>query len=149
VFLRYYEETGYAKTRLLPGIGEMLTMLNESGVRWGVVTNKPRQYYAPIAAALDLASIGAEVMLCGDDLPKAKPHAHGLLAAAGETSADCCCYVGDDWRDAAAANNAKMPFVAAAWGYFCYDDNWRNIPVAALASRPSLMPLLARVLLNP
>lgn len=149
VFLRYYEDTGYDKTRFLPGIDAMLKMLNDDGIRWGVVTNKPRRYFAPIAEAMDLTTRGAEVMLCGDDLPKAKPHPHGLLAAAGKTPPECCCYVGDDWRDAAAADNAKMAFVAAAWGYFCYDDQWQNIPIAALASSPSIIPLLARVLLKP
>lgn len=148
-FLRYYEETGYAKTRLLPGIAAMLKALNGGGIRWGVVTNKPRRYYEPIAGMLGLAARGAEVMLCGDDLPKAKPHPDGLLAAAGQTPPGCCCYVGDDWRDAAAANNAGMPFVAAAWGYFCADDGWQNTPVFAIASKPSVVPLLARVLPTP
>ncbi len=146
VFLRYYEETGYAKTRLLPGIAAMLKTLNGGGIRWGVVTNKPRRYYQPIAEMLGLASRGAAVMLCGDDLAKAKPHPDGLLAAAGQTPPECCFYVGDDWRDAAAAGNAKMAFIAAVWGYFCQDERWQNLPVFALASKPSLVPLLARVL---
>ena len=145
VFLRYYEDTGYAQTKLLPGVAAMLQTLNEQNINWGIITNKPRRYFAPIANMLDLR--GARAMLCGDDLPKAKPQPDGLLAAATNTPPAHCCYIGDDWRDAAAAANAKMQFIAAVWGYFGDDRQWQNLPVAALASTPSVVPLLARVLL--
>ena len=153
VFLRYYEATGYRRSRLFDGVEGMFASLNESGAEWGVVTNKPRRYFEPIAAAMQLRERGAKVMLCGDDLPKAKPHPDGLLAAADACGMPPgrCLYVGDDWRDAAAAKAAGMAFVAAAWGYFRHSrewEQWESLPVAAIAALPSVLPLLSRATLE-
>ncbi len=146
-FLRRYEETAYAQTVLFPGVAEMLAELGVQNIRWGIVTNKPRRYFAPIAERLQLRKLGARITVCGDEQPKVKPAPEGLLAAAAKckTPPEKCCYIGDDWRDAQAAQAAKMPFHIAAWGYWQHAENpkeWQSLPAASTAATPSAIPPL-------
>lgn len=139
-YLRLYEATNYKDTVLFTGVPEMLTSLIASGYQWGIVTNKPRQYFEPIAARLKLAEQGAAVLVCGDDVSTPKPDPMSLLAAAEHcnSAAQHCIYVGDDERDAQAAAAANMKFITVAWGYWQPND-WQA-PVSAIISHPILLP---------
>ena len=148
-FLRRYEETDYAGTDLFPGVAEMLANLEQNGWVWGVMTNKPRRYFAPLAERLGWGEKPG--LIAGDDCARAKPHPDGLLRAAKLCGAapERCVYVGDDPRDARAAHAAGMPFVLAAWGYWT-PSQWVNAaPVAGLASAPADLPPLAQMLISP
>ena len=167
-FLRLYEATGYEQTDLFPGAAELLHELNGAGKggedgtvgkdgtverggvggwEWGVMTNKPRRYFAPLAEKLGWG--GKAGLVAGDDCARAKPHPDGLLRAAALCGAppERCVYAGDDPRDARAAQAAGMPFILAAWGYWT-PSHWAGAaPVAALAAAPRDIPPLTRMLL--
>ena len=148
-FLRRYEATGYAGTDLFPGVAEMLAVLEKNGWVWGVMTNKPRRYFAPLAERLGWGEKAG--LVAGDDCARAKPHPDGLLRAAELCGAapERCVYVGDDPRDARAAHAAGMPFVLAAWGYWT-PSQWANAaPVGGLAAAPADLPPLAQMLISP
>jgi phosphoglycolate phosphatase len=59
------------------------------------------------------------VVVCGDDLSRAKPHPDPLLFAAGKLRLppQAIWYVGDHERDVIAGNAAHMPTIAGRWGY--------------------------------
>jgi 2-phosphoglycolate phosphatase len=117
-FLELYAEHVCAATRLFAGVNELLAALEQRGVAWGVVTNKPERFTRPVLEALALAARAACVV-GGDTVERAKPHPDPLLHAArvlGLAPARCL-YVGDDVRDVEAARAAGMPVIAAAWGY--------------------------------
>lgn len=94
---------------------------------WGIVTNKPRAYAAPLIAALGL---DPRALLCADDLAVRKPHPEPLWEAArrmGVTAEDCW-YLGDHLRDIEAARAAGMTAVAVGYGYIAEDDDYRRWP---------------------
>lgn len=117
-FFVRYEQRMLQGSPLFDGVSEMLRALEALGLPWGVVTNKPRRFTEPLAAALPLfANAGA--LISGDTTPHAKPHPEPLLEAARRLGvpAEGCVYVGDDERDIIAGRAAGMRTVAAAYGY--------------------------------
>ncbi|HMN64008.1 MAG: HAD-IA family hydrolase [Burkholderiaceae bacterium] len=122
-FLRRYEAAMLVRTRLFPGMPEVLDALDEAGIRWGVVSNKFERYVRPILAGLGLL----ERSVCavgGDTTPHSKPHPEPLLHGARLAAVDArqCIYVGDDLRDIEAGHAAEMLAIAAAYG-FCGGDS--------------------------
>jgi len=117
-FLRAYEQRLLHQTVVFPGALHLLSQLEESGLPWGVVTNKATRFTLPLLAGLGLAE-RAGAVVCGDTTPHAKPHPAPLLEAAQRigVAAERCVYVGDDLRDIQAGRAAGMATVAAGWGY--------------------------------
>lgn len=142
-FLEYYAEKVCEKTRLFPGIAQLLDALHGRGVRWGIVTNKATRYTERIVSRLNLKP---DCVACGDTTPYLKPHPASLLHAAGQLGlppADCL-YLGDDLRDMKAARAAGARPVAVGWGYHHPDQGgpgtWQ---AAAVISHPmDVMKLL-------
>jgi len=117
-FLAHYEARLLDLTVAFEGVDAMLSALEAAGLPWGIVTNKAERFALPIVAGLGLGR-RAGTVICGDTTPHAKPHPEPLHEAArrlGLAPAEVA-YVGDDHRDAQAAQAAGMPMVAAAWGY--------------------------------
>lgn len=117
-FLALYAGRRNAGTRLFPGMAELLAALEDGGIAWGVVTNKPGFLARPLLAKLGLDGRLA-ALVCGDCLPRNKPHPDPLLEAcrlAGIQASDTV-YVGDAERDIQAATAAGMPAVIAGYGY--------------------------------
>jgi 2-phosphoglycolate phosphatase len=117
-FLDYYEKELCVDTRLFAGIPELIDALCKKGLRWGVVTNKPKRFTAPLMLRLD-PQRSAGCIVSGDSTPKTKPAPEPLLHAARELGLPpaACLYVGDDLRDVQAARAAGMGVIVAAWGY--------------------------------
>lgn len=156
-FLMRYEEAGYKRSICFGGVKEALTVLAAEGWAWGVVTNKPRRYFSPIAAELQIhtdpeAAAGAlplaAALVAGDDCAQAKPAAAPLLLAAeiAGVAPENCIYVGDDVRDSQAAQAASMPFILAGWGYWPAAEWSQAVQLAALAATPASVAPLARML---
>lgn len=110
-------------TRLFEGMDDVLRYIDDTGLNWGVVTNKLAFLTEPLMAALGIAARAA-CIVSGDTTPKCKPHPEPLLYAcrlAGSTAAQCV-YVGDAERDIRAGRAAGMPTLAATFGYIGADD---------------------------
>jgi phosphoglycolate phosphatase len=117
-FLAVYAENLCVDTRLFPGMDELLDLLDERGLAWGVVTNKFEHLARSVLGGLGLASRTA-VLVGGDTCARAKPFPDPLLHAAERLALDpaAILYVGDDERDVQAARAAGMPVLAAGYGY--------------------------------
>lgn len=117
-FLDRYEQRMTKHTRVFEQVAPLLHALEEQGVPWGIVTNKPARYAEPLVRALGLHERMA-VLIGGDTTPHAKPHPEPLLEAARRLQVDPtrCLYVGDDLRDVQAGHAAGMRTVAVTWGY--------------------------------
>jgi N-acetyl-D-muramate 6-phosphate phosphatase len=96
----------------------VLSSLEEQGLPWGIVTNKPTWLTEPLLRELGL-STRPRVVVCGDSLPERKPSPMPLLHAAGrmDLAPERCVYVGDDLRDMQAARAAGMLAIGARFGY--------------------------------
>ena len=122
-FLDVYAENLMRETRLFPGITELLDALRARGLRWGIVTNKPRFLTDPLVQQLGLHD--AACVVSGDTTANSKPHPEPLLYAcreAGSLPAQCL-YVGDAARDIEAGRVAGMQTLVALFGYISEDDS--------------------------
>ena len=115
-FLDLYATDLAVHTCLFPGLEALVESLEAREMRWGVVTNKPGGLTHRLLEALDLAPA---VVVCGDELSRAKPHPDPLLFAAGKLRLppSAIWYIGDHERDIIAGNAAHMPTIAGRWGY--------------------------------
>ena len=117
-FLAYYAEAVAHHSTPFAGIEAVLAAIENSGARWGIVTNKPLYLARGVVDSMGWADRCA-VLIGGDSLPRKKPDPDQLLLACdtlGVAPGECV-YVGDDARDIVAARRAGMASVAALWGY--------------------------------
>jgi HAD superfamily hydrolase (TIGR01549 family) len=99
------------------GFVELLAGIEQAGLQWGIVTNKPSRFTDPLLPLIGLAH--AACVVSGDTTAHAKPHPAPLLEAAGRLglAPEQCWYVGDDLRDIQAGKAAAMKTIACGWGY--------------------------------
>jgi N-acetyl-D-muramate 6-phosphate phosphatase len=117
-FLEFYANNLCVDSCLFDGIDALLRMLDDGGIAWGVVTNKPRAYTLPLLDALPLPTPPG-VVVCGDDLAVKKPHPLPVRHACAtlDVSPTDTLFVGDDPRDITAGLRAGTGTVVAGWGY--------------------------------
>lgn len=151
LFLGIYQERLARSSLPFAGVEALLARIEDSGMRWGVVTNKPGWLTDPLLVALALYDRAACVV-SGDSVSERKPHPLPLLHACelAGTSAERAVYVGDAERDVAAATAAGMASFVALFGYIpdderpadwgatalleTPDDLWRHLPGRATAT---------------
>ena len=136
--LDYYQSHIAEQTTLFPGMGDVLNHIEQRGMNWGVVTNKPTWLTAPLMDALDLSRRAATIV-CGDTLDERKPHPAPLLYACNAVGGkpETCLYVGDAERDIKAGRNAGMYTLVALFGYLMADDEPETWGATALIQQPS------------
>ncbi len=128
IFLDYYVGNICEQTQLFGDTAELIAALEQRGIKWGIVTNKPHRFTLPLMQALGYAG-RASCLVSGDTCAHAKPHAEPILKACeiiGVSPAQCL-YIGDDLRDMQAANAAGMRGIIANYGYVSADasvENW-------------------------
>ena len=134
-FLENYAAALAVESRLFDGIQGLLDGLRESGLTWGIVTNKAARFTDLLVPQIGLHQ--ADCVISGDTTPYPKPHPAPLLEAARRLALapQECWYVGDDLRDIQAGVAAGMPTIAATWGY-CGDAEPIGWGADALANTP-------------
>jgi phosphoglycolate phosphatase len=135
--LELYREDLSTQTRLFPGMQGVLEALEDRGLPWGVVTNKPAWLTDPLMEALGLAQRAACVV-SGDTTTNSKPHPEPMLHACrlvGVTPGRCL-YVGDAPRDVAAGRAAGLHTLVALFGYIGRDERPETWGADGLIERP-------------
>ena len=120
----YYSEDLSSETTLFPGMKEVLDQLESSGLRWGIVTNKPARLTDPLMEQMGMHERAA-CIVSGDTTANSKPHPEPILHAcelAGGTPQQCL-YVGDAKRDIEAGHNAGTQTLVALFGYLGEEDH--------------------------
>ncbi len=122
-FLDHYERAICVESTLFDGVPQLVSMLKNRGVTWGIVTNKAKRFTEPLSKALGF-DLTAGCIVSGDTCARAKPHPDSLLHAAKliNIAPEDCIYIGDDLRDIQAAHAAGMQSVAALYGYLGETD---------------------------
>jgi N-acetyl-D-muramate 6-phosphate phosphatase len=112
-----YQGAMAVHSTLFGGVLELLLGIEQAGMLWGIVTNKPARFTDPLIPQIGLAHAGC--IVSGDTTAHAKPHPAPLLEGARRLGVDPahCWYVGDDKRDIEAGQAAGMVTVACNWGY--------------------------------
>jgi phosphoglycolate phosphatase len=136
-FLRRYEARILRDTRVFASMQPVLQALQRHALPWGIVTNKVARFSVPLVEGLGLMQSCA-VLVSGDSTPHAKPHPLPLLEAARRLGLvpERCLYVGDDLRDVQAGRAARMPTLAAAWGYLGRGEAIEDWNADAVLSAP-------------
>lgn len=122
--LEIYKNNIANRTRLFPGMAEVLEDIEGRGMNWGVVTNKPGFLTEPLMEALGLHTRAA-CIVSGDTTNNRKPDPEPMFHAATLAGTDPahCLYVGDAERDIVAGRRAGMTTLAALFGYIGDHDN--------------------------
>lgn len=122
--LKIYLDNIARETTLFPGMAELLDSIEQLGMNWGVVTNKPGWLTEPLMDALGLTKRAA-CIVSGDTCTNRKPHPEPILHGcqlAGSEAQDCV-YIGDAQRDIESGNRAGMRTIVALFGYIADNDN--------------------------
>ena len=137
-YLDLYDQVFTRSPVLFDGVGELLTNLHQSYIKWGVVTNKPRRFAAPLIESMQLSTPMA-CLVCGDDaaLPKPAPDTLFMACEQSLVKPEHCFYVGDAERDIEAGNAAGMKTVVALWGYIDVMDKPKTWGADFAINRPS------------
>jgi len=146
----YYRAHIAVHTRLFPGMEQVLGQIEQQGLSWGIVTNKPAWLTDPLVMALGLETRSA-CTVSGDTLSEKKPHPAPLLHACALAGSrpEGCLYVGDAARDIEAGRRAGMRTAVALFGYLGSADQpqtWGadlllQQPVDLLACLPAATPV--------
>lgn len=117
-FLDLYEAGVAEETTLFEGMDQLLQDLEARAIPWGIVTNKPVRFAAPLIVALGLAE-RCSTLICPDHVTERKPHPEPLYLACQRIGAvpTKAIYVGDHERDIEAGRNAGMRTIAVRYGY--------------------------------
>lgn len=147
-FLALYEQHLAAYTQLFPGMADTLAFIESNHLRWGVVTNKPVGFSAPLLQKLHLAERCA-TLICPDHVKQRKPDPEALHLACAQI--DCAIgeaiYIGDHRRDIECARRAGMISIACDYGYVHRDDPCATWGADFIVeSAQEIIPILQRYL---
>lgn len=122
--LKIYLDNIARETRLFPGMAELLDYIEQEGMNWGVVTNKPGWLTEPLMKALGLYERAA-CIVSGDTCSNRKPHPEPILHGCqlAGSKAEHCVYIGDAQRDIESGQRAGMRTIIALFGYIAENDN--------------------------
>lgn len=117
-FKRHYLAVNGNQTRIYPGVVEGLQRWQDSGLRLGVVTNKPAMFTEPLLARMGLADF-FKVVVSGDTTASKKPHPEPILYAcrALGVAPERNLHIGDSINDILAARAAGSPAFCVPYGY--------------------------------
>lgn len=125
-FLERYRARIAHESRCYVGIGPLLNEIEQRGMAWGVVTNKPFYLAEDLMAKLDLLDRCA-VLVGGDTAAKPKPSPLPCLLAAERlgVGSSACIMIGDDERDIVSGRDAGMLTAAVRYGYIASQiEDW-------------------------
>lgn len=139
-YLAFYTQVMTRQPALFPGMAETLQQIEARGLRWGIVTNKPRRFTWPIVEAMGLAPRAAAI-LSGDDAAQPKPSPQTLLMACTQMALAPAqvLYVGDAERDVQAGKAAGMTTLVAMFGYLGANDTPEHWGADGLIAQPQAL----------
>ncbi len=144
-YLSIYDTVFTRSPVLLPGIADLLQAIEHKGLKWGIVTNKPRRFTQRLIENMELDKRAACVV-SGDDAQQPKPSPATLLMACEQIGVkpEQCVYVGDAERDIQAGKAAGIQTVVALFGYIDASDKPAEWGADAMIQHPNdLLKVLA------
>jgi phosphoglycolate phosphatase len=118
LFMDAYMQLGNKQSRLYDGVEALLGELHQSGVRQGVITNKPSPFTQPLLRQFGILHY-FDLVYSGDTFAEKKPHPMPLLKAAQQLGfgVEECLMIGDSSNDINAAKACGMPCAGVRGGY--------------------------------
>ncbi len=139
----YYAACMLERTRLYPGIADMLTALQRHNLPMAVLSNKPHEYTLPICDHYLARWPFVGILGHRPDVPrKPDPTAALELSDAMKREPETILFVGDSDVDIQTAQNAGMPSLAVTWGLRDRDHLQAASPDQIIDHADELPPLL-------
>lgn len=135
--LDIYENNISTLTTVFDGVNELLEVLENKHISWGIVTNKPAWLTDPLMLQMGFTHRAA-IIVSGDTTKERKPHPEPLLYACQKINCQPseCLYIGDAERDIVAGNAAGMTTLTALFGYIEANDKPENWGADAMIQHP-------------
>lgn len=144
-FHAHYAQHRFDTTAPYPGIGHLLATLQASGVRLGVLSNKPHSATVDVIdryfSELDWAVVRGHKP---NTPPKPDPTSAGEVLKEIGVDAERCAYVGDTKVDMLTGKAAGMYTVGVSWGFRSVEELRNNGADAIADSADELLALLTR-----
>ena len=124
-FLAEYKINLLKNSYLFNGISLLLEFLSKQNIKFGIVTNKPREYAEPLVRNFSELDKSV-VLICSDDISEPKPSPQGINVALEALNINNleCLYIGDHINDLDAGANAGAKIIACYYGYsLCAKNN--------------------------
>ena len=117
-FLQIYRDNIARESKLFDGMEDLLSELDDRGLAWGIVTNKPGWLTDPLLEELEIDK-RTDCIVSGDTVAHSKPHPAPMLHACELLSCQPrqTLYLGDAQRDVDAGKAANMITLVAKYGY--------------------------------
>ena len=117
-FKTHYAAVNGKYCQIYPGVLEGLQAWRDSGVKMGVVTNKPGMFTEALLERMGLAGY-FDVVVSGDTTAHKKPHPEPILHACRlfNVRPDCNLHIGAPENDILAARAAGSPAFCVPYGY--------------------------------
>lgn len=144
--LAHYALNNYRHSTLFDGVTDLLGFLDDHGIPWGIVTNKPEALTQPIIEAAHLSG-SISCVVCGDTISEKKPHPAPVNLACGmlDVAPGDTLLVGDDVRDIEAGKAAGTRTAAVFYGYGSHEFSKDLVADSFHLHAPTdLIQLLAR-----
>lgn len=140
LFLESYIATAYQKTTLLPGMLDLLELLQQQKMSWGIVTNRPFALAKPIIEKIPLLN-HCQILVAGDSLAHHKPHPLPIIHAchALKKKREGSIYIGDTQSDMQAAIAAGLQALFFRSSYVDPDKDISTWTFDALLDNISLL----------
>lgn len=116
--LYHYGQINGERTKLYPGVTEVLAYAQHLSIQLACLTNKNRQFTEPLLAAMNLQQ-QFQFISCGDDSLERKPDPAPLQRIMQQAGVDsfAALMVGDSITDVKTARNAGTAVVGVSYGY--------------------------------
>jgi 2-phosphoglycolate phosphatase len=136
-YLDIYDQVFTRSPRLFEGMADLLQVIENKKLKWGIVTNKPRRFTQRLVESMGLQQ-RAVCIVSGDDASQPKPSPETLLLACKQIGVkpQTCVYMGDAERDIEAGKAAGMKTVVALFGYLDKSDKPHEWGADALIETP-------------
>ncbi len=117
-FKKHYAAVNGKFTQIYPGVIEGLQVWKSSGLKLGVVTNKPAMFTEALLDRMGLSDYFS-VVVSGDTTPHKKPHPEPILHACRlfDVQPGRNLHIGDSENDILAARAAGSPSFCVPYGY--------------------------------
>lgn len=145
-YLDIYDTVFTRSPTLFDGIEDLLKHLEKQGIKWGIVTNKPRRFTLRLVESMGL-KVTPACVVSGDDAAQPKPAPLTLLLASEQMGVKPlnCMYVGDAERDIEAGRAAGMQTVVALFGYIDVTDKPQEWGADAMINAPQEILAMIKV----
>ncbi len=140
-YLDIYEEHLGINAQVFPGMNEVINLIENKSIPWGIVTNKSKRFTIPLLEKLKFFD-RASCVVCGDTTTEKKPHPEPInhaLSLLNIQNTKRSFYLGDSKKDIDAAKSAGISSIACTFGYIKEDDDPKEWYADYLIDQPSEM----------